>query len=74
MRLRDVIGVDNVMWGSDYPHTARRRFPNHGAPRVMSTPNFSHRTPYLDCDRSPLGCVPYELEAYRLYALARDDL
>ena len=20
MRLRDVIGVDNLMWGSDYPH------------------------------------------------------
>ena len=21
IRLRDVIGVDNIMWGSDYPHT-----------------------------------------------------
>ena len=21
IRLRDVIGVDNLMWGSDYPHT-----------------------------------------------------
>ncbi len=21
MRLRDVIGVDNLMWSSDYPHT-----------------------------------------------------
>ena len=20
IRLRDVIGVDNLMWGSDYPH------------------------------------------------------
>jgi hypothetical protein len=22
IRLRDVIGVDNMMWGSDYPHSA----------------------------------------------------
>jgi predicted TIM-barrel fold metal-dependent hydrolase len=21
IRLRDVIGVDNMMWGSDYPHS-----------------------------------------------------
>jgi predicted TIM-barrel fold metal-dependent hydrolase len=21
IRLRDVIGVDNIMWGSDYPHS-----------------------------------------------------
>jgi hypothetical protein len=21
IRLRDVIGVDNLMWGSDYPHS-----------------------------------------------------
>ena len=21
IRLRDIIGVDNMMWGSDYPHT-----------------------------------------------------
>ena len=21
IRLRDVIGIDNMMWGSDYPHS-----------------------------------------------------
>jgi predicted TIM-barrel fold metal-dependent hydrolase len=21
IRLRDIIGVDNIMWGSDYPHS-----------------------------------------------------
>ena len=26
IRLRDVIGVDNIMWGSDYPH-AESTFP-----------------------------------------------
>jgi predicted TIM-barrel fold metal-dependent hydrolase len=26
VRLRDIIGVDNIMWGSDYPH-AESTFP-----------------------------------------------
>jgi len=29
IRLRDVIGVDNMMWGSDYPHS-ESTFPNRG--------------------------------------------
>jgi len=37
IRLRDVIGVDNMMWGSDYPHSSRR-FPNHGRSSRRSWP------------------------------------
>ena len=29
VRLRDIIGMDGLMWGSDYPHS-ESTFPNRG--------------------------------------------
>ena len=33
IRLRDVIGTDNMMWGSDYPHSAWPGCPTTNKPR-----------------------------------------
>jgi hypothetical protein len=48
IRLRDVIGVDNMMWGSDYPHSESGRADHHPRrnagsehPRNANWPMFS---------------------------------
>jgi hypothetical protein len=60
IRLRDIIGVDNMMWGSDYPHS-ESTFPESRKVlgcRTTSRPSLP-RTPIRDRRRQHRPRVPH---------------
>jgi hypothetical protein len=56
IRLRDVIGVDNTMWGSDYPHS-ESTFPRSRKILAGSWPGC-RRTTRPSLPRSPIRGSP----------------
>jgi hypothetical protein len=75
IRLRDVIGVDDMMWGSDYPHT-ESTFPQSRkilAQILAGVPEDEQAKPAPDRDPGIAGCNTarvYNFNVARLAACA----
>ena len=75
IRLRDVIGVDNMMWGSDYPHS-ESTFPQSRkilAEILAAVPDDEQAKPAPDHDPGIAGGNTdrvYNFDAARLTAPA----
>jgi predicted TIM-barrel fold metal-dependent hydrolase len=74
-RLRDVIGVDNMMWGSDYPHS-ESTFPQSRkilAEILAGVPDDEQAKPAPDPDPGIVGgntARVYNFDVARLTTLA----
>jgi hypothetical protein len=71
IRLRDVIGVDNMMWGSDYPHS-ESTFPQSRkilAEILAGVPDDEQAKPAPDHDPGIAGGNPARVSNFDLTRL-----